>query len=80
MQQENRIEINPDIMLGKPVIRGTRITVELILERLQSGETIDQITGSLKNVSKRDVNAAIEYAIDSLRREKVYVVQRRASA
>jgi len=80
MQQENRIEINPNIMLGKPVIRGTRITVELILERLQSGETIDQITGSLRNVSEEDVNAAIEYAIDSLRREKVFAVQGRASA
>lgn len=59
MQQENRIEINPDIMLGKPVIRGTRVTVELILERLQSGETIDQITGSLKNITEDDVKAVI---------------------
>jgi uncharacterized protein (DUF433 family) len=80
MDLENRIEVNPNIMMGKPVIRGTRITVELILERLQSGETVEQIANSLKNIDKDDVYAAIEYAIDSLKREKVYINHRRASA
>ena len=80
MDLENRIEVNPNIMMGKPVVRGTRITVELILERLQSGETIEQIANSLKNIDKDDVYAAIEYAIDSLKREKVYISHRRASA
>jgi uncharacterized protein (DUF433 family) len=72
---EERIEINPRVMLGKPVIKGTRITVELILERLQSGETVEQIAGSLKNISENDIHAAIDYAIESVRREKSYLTQ-----
>lgn len=70
---EERIEIKPDVMLGKPVIRDTRITVELILERLQNGETIKQIAGSLKNIDEDDIHAAIDYAIESVRREKTYL-------
>jgi len=79
MELENRIESKPGTMLGKPVIKGTRITVELILERLQAGETVEQIAGSLKSIGIDDVHAAIEYAIDSLRREKVFQVVRRAA-
>jgi len=68
----DRVEIDPAVMLGKPVIKGTRITVELILERLGSGETVEQIAGSLKNIQQADVHAAIEYAIESLRRETYF--------
>jgi uncharacterized protein (DUF433 family) len=75
MNLEGKITVDPQIMLGKPVIRGTRITVELILERLQSGETVEQIAASLKNIEGEDVYAAIDYAIDSLRREKVYITR-----
>ncbi len=73
MNLDDRIEIKPGVMLGKPVIKGTRITVELILERLQAGETLGQITHSLKNIEIDDVHAAVEYAIESVRREKVYI-------
>lgn len=65
--------MKPGVMLGKPVVKGTRITVELILERLQAGETAEQISTSLKNIDIDDVHAAIEYAIESVRREKVYI-------
>jgi uncharacterized protein (DUF433 family) len=68
MNWEERIEAKPGVMLGKPVIRGTRITVELILERLQAGETIEQISNSLKTIDIDDVHSAIEYAIESVRR------------
>ncbi|MDQ1352052.1 MAG: hypothetical protein QG657_2358 [Acidobacteriota bacterium] len=74
MDWEDRIEVNPLVMLGKPVIKGTRITVELILERLQAGETVEQIVSSLRNIDANDVQVAIEYALESVRREKVYVV------
>jgi uncharacterized protein (DUF433 family) len=74
MDREERIEVKPGVMLGKPVIKGTRITVELILERLRAGETVEQIANSLRNIEIDDVNAAIEYAIESIRREKVYVI------
>ncbi len=74
MNLDERIEVKPGVMLGKPVIKGTRITVELILERLRAGETVEQISNSLRNIEIDDVNAAIEYAIESIRREKVYVI------
>jgi len=73
MNWDERIEVKPGVMLGKPVIKNTRITVELILERLQSGETVEQISNSLKNIDIDDVHAAIEFAIESVRREKVYI-------
>ncbi len=65
MDWEERIEAKPGVMLGKLVIKGTRITVELILERLQAGETVEQIANSLKNIDIHDVQAAIDYAIES---------------
>ena len=73
MNWDERIDVKPGIMMGKPVIKGTRITVELILERLQAGETVEQISNSLKSIDIEDVHAAIEYAIESVRREKVYI-------
>ena len=73
MNWDERIEVKPGVMLGKPVIKGTRITVEIILERLNAGETVEQIANSYKNIDIQDVHAAIEYAIESVRREKVYI-------
>lgn len=75
MNWDERIEVQPGVMLGKPVIKGTRITVELILERLQAGETVEQISNSLRNINIEDVHAAIEYAIESVKREKVFITR-----
>ena len=52
---ENLIESNPKIMFGKPVIKGTRITVELILEKLASGETVDAILLSYPHLSREQI-------------------------
>lgn len=73
MNWDDRIEVKPGVMMGKPVIKGTRITVEIILERLQAGESVEQIAGSFRNIETDDVRAAIEYAIESVKKEKVYV-------
>ena len=54
------IESNPKIMMGKPVIKGTRITVELILEKLAAGETVEQILEAHPRVTKPAVQAALE--------------------
>jgi uncharacterized protein (DUF433 family) len=59
---EPHIETNPRIMTGKPVIAGTRITVEMILERLPAGETIEQILKAYPHLSKAAIRAAIEFA------------------
>ncbi len=54
------ISSNPKIMLGKPVIKGTRITVELILEKLSAGESIDQIFDSHPQISKKSILACLQ--------------------
>jgi uncharacterized protein (DUF433 family) len=54
------IQSNPSIMMGKPVIAGTRITVELILEKLAAGESIEQILDSHPRLTKEAVLAALD--------------------
>jgi uncharacterized protein (DUF433 family) len=63
---------NPGVMMGKPVIVGTRITVELILEKLAAGETVEQILGAHPRLSKDAVRAALAFAADALRADVVY--------
>ncbi len=65
------IEIKPDVMRGKPVIRGTRITVESLLERLVAGETEDQILREHPSLPPQAVRAALEYALRVLRNEEI---------
>ena len=65
---------DPDVMLGKPVIKGTRITVELILEKLAAGETVEDILAAHPHLSREAVQAAIAYAADVLRMDEVYPV------
>lgn len=60
------IIIDPDVMLGKPVIAGTRITVELILEKLAAGETVEQILDAHPRLTKEAVSAALLYAVKNL--------------
>jgi uncharacterized protein (DUF433 family) len=57
-----RIEIDPKVMLGKPIIRGTRITVELIIEKLAVGESIEQILTDYPKLERADVLSALSYA------------------
>jgi uncharacterized protein (DUF433 family) len=67
MSVQARIEINPKVMLGKP-IRGTRITVELILRKLGEGATLDDLLEAYPHLTRDDIQAAITYAADTLRR------------
>jgi len=69
-----RIVTNPDVMMGKPVVEGTRITVELILEKLSFGESVEQIIDSHPTLSREGVLAALKYAVDVLRSDVVYPV------
>lgn len=66
----NRIEINPEIMLGKPVIRGTRITVEFVLRSLAEGATEADLLESYPHLTHEDIQAAIAYAADAVGRER----------
>jgi uncharacterized protein (DUF433 family) len=58
MPTQDRIEINPKVMLGKPVIRGTRITVELILRKLGEGANHSELLEAYPNLSDQDIQAA----------------------
>lgn len=60
-----RIEINPAIMMGKPVIRGTRITVELILRKLAEGATERQLLDDYPHLTTEDIRAAVAYGATS---------------
>jgi len=67
---KNRIEVNPAIMLGKPVIRGTRIPVELILRKLGEGAREKDLLDAYPNLTEADVRAAMIYAADALAHEE----------
>ena len=69
---ETLIQSDPSIMMGKPVVAGTRITVELILEKLAAGETIDQILDAHARLTREGVLAALDFAAKALRADVVY--------
>jgi uncharacterized protein (DUF433 family) len=69
---DNLIESNPKIMFGKPVIKGTRITVELILEKIGNGETIEAILSSYPHLTREQILACVDFARKSLSLETVY--------
>jgi uncharacterized protein (DUF433 family) len=78
MDQEDRtmkanefIEIRPDIMLGKPVIKGTRIPVELIIRKLGEGGTVEDVIDGYPTLTKEKIMAALIYAADLLGNEKI---------
>ncbi len=68
----NLIESNPQVLMGKPVIRGTRITVELFLEKLAAGESVEQIIESHPKLTREAISASLEFAAQGLRANVVY--------
>lgn len=68
------IECKPGVMMGRPVVTGTRITVELILEKLACGETIEQMVEAHPRLTKQAIYAALEFAAKALRADVVYPV------
>ena len=66
------IQSDPTVMMGKPVVAGTRITVELILEKLSAEETIDQILEAHPRLTREGVLAALSFAAQALRADVVY--------
>lgn len=69
-----KIVVDTRVMAGKPVVKGTRITVEAIIERLAAGMTIDEILDDFPNLKKEDILAALEYSAEILRGEKIIPV------
>ncbi|MCI0519170.1 MAG: DUF433 domain-containing protein [Chloroflexi bacterium] len=62
---QERIEVNPEVMLGKPVIRNTRVTVELILRKLSEGATEADLLDAHPRLTRQDIQAALAYVANS---------------
>jgi uncharacterized protein (DUF433 family) len=73
------INSDPCVMMGKPVIAGTRITVELILEKLGAGETVEQILEAHPSLTREAIKAALAFAAKALRADVVYPISRTSS-
>ncbi len=71
---QSLIVSNPKVMMGQPVIAGTRITVDLILEKLSAGETIEQLLEAHPRLTKEAIQAALNFAREALRADVVYPI------
>ncbi len=76
MTINNRVEIDPAILLGKSVIRGTRIPVELILRKLSEGASETDLVDAYPRLRREDIKAAIAYAADTIAHEETILVGR----
>lgn len=70
---------DPAVMMGKPVIAGTRITVDLILEKMASGEAIEQILEAHPRLTREGIFAALDYATRVLHSDVVYPITRQSA-
>ena len=68
---EGWITRNKEVMMGKPCIKGTRITVELILQRLSEGETVEELLEGYSHITKEGVFAGVDYARAIMKNEEV---------
>lgn len=74
MTYTDRIISNPKIMLGKPVIKGTRITVELILKKLSEGISVDELIQAYPHLTREDIFAVLSYSADVISKEEMIAV------
>ena len=73
MDYKERIGLDPDIMLGKPTIKGTRITVELILRKLSEGASEKELLEAYPHLQRLDILAALSYGADVISKEEMIV-------
>jgi uncharacterized protein (DUF433 family) len=72
MNWQDRITVDPRVLVGKPVVKGTRVAVELVVDLLAQGWTQEQILDSYPNLTAEDIRACLAYASDVLHAERVY--------
>lgn len=72
MNWQDRIIVDPQVLVGKPTIKGTRIAVEFLVELVAEGWTTQQITTNYPQLTPDDVQAALHYASDVLKQERIY--------
>jgi len=76
MTWQDRITIDPDVLVGKPVVKGKRIAVELVIDLLGRGYTTEQLLKQYNHLTPEDVQACLAYAAEILQSEKVYALPR----
>ena len=76
MDWRTRIVADPDVLVGKPVIKGTRISVELVMDLLAAGYSTRQILDQYDHLTADDLQACLAYAREVIRSERVYAVKR----
>lgn len=74
MDWQTRIAVDPDILVGKPIIKGTRLAVEFIIDLLAQGWSTDEILRNYPGITPEDIQACLSYASAALKAEKVYAV------
>ena len=74
MDWHKRISVNPKVLVGKPVIKGTRIAVEFVVDLLGRGWTAEQILREYDHLSREDIQACLAYASEVLKSERVYLL------
>lgn len=74
MDWRERIELNPKVLVGKPVVKGTRLSVEFIITRLAQGATPDELVHNHPRLTREDILACLAYAAELLEVERVYPV------
>jgi len=74
MDWRNRIIVNPDVLVGKPVIKGTRLAVEFIIDLLAQGWTENDIIKNYPGVTREDISSCLSYAGEVLKTEKVFAM------
>ena len=72
MGWEERIELRPEVLAGKPVVKGTRLAVEFVVELLADGWSEDAILKEYPGLTREDIHACLHYASECLQAEKVY--------
>lgn len=72
MNWQDRIVIDPTILTGKPIIQGTRLAVEFLLDLLAEGWSHEQILHNYPQLSEEDLQASLHYAVETLKCERVY--------
>jgi uncharacterized protein (DUF433 family) len=74
MDWHDRISVDPKVLVGKPVIKGTRISVEFVVDLLARGWTKDQILHEYDHLTEEDIQACLAYASEVLKSERVYLL------
>jgi len=74
MDWQSRITLSPDILAGKPIIKGTRIAVEFIIDLLAQGWGMDEVLRNYPGITVLDIQACLYYASASLKSERVYTI------